>query len=172
MSKMKELSAVLDELVTCGETLINTANALKDIFSSDADTPGSRPAPADPAENATKPAPSSKNAKKPSASKSEPATTKADPEQKTEPEPLTKEAVRGILAAKSAEGYGDEIRALLKKYGAKQLKQVDPKDYAALVEDAETIGASTGTQETGSNAGTANSGSNIEATAAEEDSDE
>ena len=128
MSKMKELSAVLDELVTCGETLISTANALKDIFSSDADTPGSRPAPADPAENETKPAPSSKNAKKPPASKSEPTTTKADSEQKPEPEPLTKEAVRGILAAKSAEGYGDEIRALLKKYGAKQLKQVDPKD--------------------------------------------
>lgn len=39
MSKMKGLSTVLDELVTCGETLISTANALKDIFSGDVETP-------------------------------------------------------------------------------------------------------------------------------------
>ena len=68
MSKMKELAAVLDELVTCGEALISTANSLRDIFS------------------------------------------------------------------------GDEIRALLGKFGAKQLKQVDPSDYAALVTAAESIG--------------------------------
>ena len=37
MSKMKELSMVLDELVTCGETLISTANALKEIFSNTPD---------------------------------------------------------------------------------------------------------------------------------------
>lgn len=162
MSKMKELSAVLDELVTCGETLISTANALKDIFNSDADTPDSHPAPADPAENETKPALSSKNAKKPSVSKSESTAMKAEPEPNPEPKPLTKEAVRGILAAKSAKGYGDEIRALLKKYGAKQLKQVDPSDYAALVKDAEAIGPETDTDITG----------DTEATAAEEDSDE
>lgn len=34
MSKMNELSQVLDEMVSCGENLIQAAKALKDIFSS------------------------------------------------------------------------------------------------------------------------------------------
>ncbi len=34
MSKMCELSQVLDEMVSCGENLIQAAKALKDIFSS------------------------------------------------------------------------------------------------------------------------------------------
>ena len=37
MSKMSELSQVLDELVACGEGLIRTANALRDIFSASAE---------------------------------------------------------------------------------------------------------------------------------------
>ena len=125
MSKMKELSTVLDELVTCGETLINTANALKEIFSSEPDV-AETPAPTEPAEEAK---PAAKNRKK--------ATATAP-----EPEAYTKEQVRGILAAKSGAGHSDEVRALLAKFGAKQLKQVDPKDYAALVKEAEQISES------------------------------
>ena len=34
MSKMSELSQVLDEMVSCGENLIQAAKALKNIFSS------------------------------------------------------------------------------------------------------------------------------------------
>lgn len=34
MSKMSELSQILDEMVSCGENLIQAAKALKDIFSS------------------------------------------------------------------------------------------------------------------------------------------
>ena len=34
MSKMSKLSQVLDEMVSCGENLIQAAKALKDIFSS------------------------------------------------------------------------------------------------------------------------------------------
>ena len=34
MSKMSELSQVLDKMVSCGENLIQAAKALKDIFSS------------------------------------------------------------------------------------------------------------------------------------------
>lgn len=36
MSKMSELSQVLDELISCGEKMIQTANAIKEIFSADA----------------------------------------------------------------------------------------------------------------------------------------
>ncbi len=37
MSKMSELSQALDELTACGEGLIRTANALREIFSAEAE---------------------------------------------------------------------------------------------------------------------------------------
>ena len=39
MSKMSELSQVLDEMIACGEGMIKAANAIKDIFSSTEETP-------------------------------------------------------------------------------------------------------------------------------------
>lgn len=39
MSKMSELSQVLDEMIACGEGMIKAANALKDIFSSTEEAP-------------------------------------------------------------------------------------------------------------------------------------
>lgn len=135
MSKMKELSMVLDELVTCGETLISTANALKQIFSEPAADTG----------------PASKNTKPPKgkATQSQPETADAEATEKPDPKPAkshpapksyTKEEVRGILAGISSAGHSDEVRALLLKFGAKQLKQVDPKNYPALVKEAAAIG--------------------------------
>ena len=122
MSKMKELATVLDDLVACGETLISTANSLKEIFSGNAEDTGGTLTDQiwQDQNNALADAPASKN--------KAPAKT------------YTKEQVRGILAAKPGEGHSDEVRALLAKYGAKQLKQVDPKDYAALIAEAEKIG--------------------------------
>ena len=95
MSKMSELSQVLDEMIACGEGMIKAA---KDIFSSTEEAPA-----------------------------------------KTAPS-YTKEDVRGILAAKSAAGFKKEVKELLEKFGAQQLKQVEPKDYAALLKEAEVIG--------------------------------
>ncbi len=100
MSKMSELSQVLDEMIACGEGMIKAANTLKDFFSSTEEAPA-----------------------------------------KTEPAPIyTKEDVRGVLAAKSAAGFKKEVKDLLEKYGAQQLKQINPKDYAALLKEAEVIG--------------------------------
>ena len=135
MSKMKELSMVLDELVTCGETLISTANALKEIFSEPAADTG----------------PASKNTKPPKgkATQSQPETSDEEASEELDSKPAksqsapksyTKEEVRGILAAKSSAGHSDEVRALLAKYGSKQLKQVDPKDYPAMISEAAAIG--------------------------------
>ena len=100
MSKMSELSQVLEEMIACGEGMIKAANAIKEIFSSTEEAP---------------------------------AVPESAPS-------YTKEDVRGILAAKSAAGFKKEVKELLKKYGAQQLKQVDPKDYAALIKEAEVIG--------------------------------
>lgn len=152
MSKMKELSMVLDELVTCGETLISTANALKEIFSNTPDdekppAKNSRKAPAKSKTETAKPTHEENPDDYPyeitddSDSEAEASTTKS--ETKPAANPITKEQVRGILAAKSGAGHSDEVRALLAKFGAKQLKQVDPKDYAALIKAAEKIGTDT-----------------------------
>ncbi|KXU03813.1 hypothetical protein [Streptococcus oralis] len=53
---------------------------------------------------------------------------------------VTLEELRGVLATKASEGFKDEIRALLKAYGADSLSKLDPKNYSALMEEAGGIG--------------------------------
>ena len=60
------------------------------------------------------------------------------------PKPITKEEVRAEPAARSAAGYGVQVRALLKRYGAAQLSAVDPDDYADLLLEAQAIGTEVG----------------------------
>ena len=59
----------------------------------------------------------------------------------TPPEPaekkLTIEDVRPVLAKKSIEGHN--VQALILKYGAKKLSEVDPAHYADLLHDAEVL---------------------------------
>ena len=107
-------------MIACGEGMIKAANAIKDIFSSTEEAPA-------------KPETSAKEI-----FKQEPEV----PEQQVaDPAPsYTKEDVRGVLAAKSAAGFKKEVKELLEKYGAQQLKQVKPEDYAALLKEAEVIG--------------------------------
>ena len=52
---------------------------------------------------------------------------------------LTLEDVRSVLSGISANGHGAEIRELLKKYGQTKLSEIDPKDYPALLADAEVL---------------------------------
>ncbi|KAB1958179.1 hypothetical protein ACW189_05045 [Limosilactobacillus fermentum] len=51
-----------------------------------------------------------------------------------------KVTVRKMLAKKSAEGYTDQVKALLHKFGAEKLSDVDPKDYEDLYYNAEGLG--------------------------------
>ena len=68
----------------------------------------------------------------------EPAT---EPEAAPDPpqDAITLETVRGILSQKSLEGHGTEIRTLLQRYGHTKLSEIDPKDYPALLADAEVL---------------------------------
>ena len=68
-----------------------------------------------------------------------PAPAPADPP----PKAITLEEVRAVLAEKSHDGYTDQVRGLLQKYGAEKLSGVDPKHYAALMKDAEVLGHAT-----------------------------
>lgn len=52
---------------------------------------------------------------------------------------FTLEQVRAVLAEKSHEGLTAEVRALLLKYGAPKLSEIDPKNYEALMADAEVL---------------------------------
>lgn len=51
-----------------------------------------------------------------------------------------KVTVRKMLAKKSAEGYTTQVKALLHKFGAEKLSDVDPKDYKDLYYSAEGLG--------------------------------
>ena len=68
-----------------------------------------------------------------------PAPVPADPP----PKAITLEEVRAVLAERSHDGYTDQVRGLLQKYGAEKLSGVDPKHYAALMKDAEVLGHAT-----------------------------
>lgn len=56
------------------------------------------------------------------------------------PEPeLTLEQVRAVHANKSRQGHTAETRALLQKYGASKLSQIDLAHYKALLAEAEVM---------------------------------
>ena len=65
-----------------------------------------------------------------------PATAK---EVKPAAKAVTLEQVRAVLADKSQQGFTADVRALLEKYGAPKLSQIDPVNYAALLADAEEL---------------------------------
>lgn len=52
----------------------------------------------------------------------------------------TLEDVRGILAEKSQAGFSADVKALITKFGADKLSEVDANNYAELVKEAEEIG--------------------------------
>ena len=120
MSKMSELSAMIDNLISCGETLAETGRALKEFYSGTEEA-----APAKPEKKTKKqdPAPA-------------PAEAPADKQ-------YSKEEVRGILAKKANEAEGRfkaDVKAIVQKYGnGGSLTNVDPKDYAALVREVEGL---------------------------------
>lgn len=59
-------------------------------------------------------------------------------EEKESPK-LTLEKVRAVLAEKSRAGGTAEVREIIQKFGAKRLSEIDPKDYAAILKEAEVL---------------------------------
>lgn len=117
MSKMSELSQALDELVACGEGLIRTANAIRDMFTGE-------PEPEEKPVTAAEP------------SKAEAAAAP----QAEEPKKYTFAEVRKAFSAKSHAGYTDQVKALIASYGADKLSAVKEEDYPALMADLEALG--------------------------------
>ncbi len=160
MSKMSELSMLLDDLIQCGEKLTETGKALKAFYSS-TDEPAATPEKAGKRQSA-KPAPLPEAKSQDNLPEAEPQAV-SQVEKQTEPEQpapaadqeaapsapppaktYDKEEIRALLAAKAAESdgiYRAQVRDLVKKYGnGGSLTDVDPKDYADLAADTEAIG--------------------------------
>lgn len=52
---------------------------------------------------------------------------------------ITLEQVRKVLAELSRNGFTEDVRTLLKKYGSDKLSGIKQEDYQALLEDARGI---------------------------------
>ena len=122
MSKMSELSAMIDNLISCGETLAETGRALKEFYSGTEEAAPAKP---------------EKKTKKQDLAPAEAIDIRIAEKQ------YSKEEVRGILAKKANEAEGRfkaDVKAIVQKYGnGGSLTNVDPKDYAALVTEVEGL---------------------------------
>jgi hypothetical protein len=65
-------------------------------------------------------------------------TTAAESAQQQEP-PVTIEQVRAVLAEKSQAGKQPEVKALISKFGANKLTDIEPAHYAELLKEAEEL---------------------------------
>lgn len=121
MSKMCELSMMLDSLIDCGEKLTETAKALK-AFYSDTET---------------------ENEKKTDEAKPKQSTKKKPPEPEQKPT-LKKEDVRLLLSKKASEDdgrYKVQVKELVKKYAnGGSLTDIPADQYEALLQELEVIG--------------------------------
>ncbi|MGP2526789.1 rRNA biogenesis protein rrp5 [Acidaminococcus sp. LBK-2] len=53
---------------------------------------------------------------------------------------LTLEEVRKVAADKSRQGFTNEVRELIQKYGADKLSTMDPENYGAFLQGLEVMG--------------------------------
>lgn len=117
MDKVQELVSSLDDMAACSERLMKALLGVRDIIT------GNR-----------KKAESKATATK--AATPEKAETKPEkPAEKT----YTFVEVRQACSAKAHEGYTDQIRALIAKYGADRLSAVKEDDYTAIMADLEAL---------------------------------
>jgi hypothetical protein len=114
MSKVKEMAMTIEDLRAAAAAINDAADWLAAQFSGNDDEAT--------AKTPAAPAPAPVEAKKPE---------------------LKLEDVRAVLAEKSRAGFTAEVRSLLQKYGATKLSLVDPKDYEALLKDAEVLSHAT-----------------------------
>ena len=119
MSKMSNLDHVIDEMITAGQKMIESATALRELFS-ETEKPEEK-------KTATKPLFDPTPAKK------------EEPKPKPETKTYTFQEVRGIMASLSGKGMKAEAKALLTKFGASRLSEVKEDDYPALAAEAEAL---------------------------------
>ena len=70
----------------------------------------------------------------------EETVTKPDQSKPESQKEIQLEDVRAVLATKAKDGFKNEVRSLLNAYGASSLSALDPKHFAAILEEAGGIG--------------------------------
>ena len=123
MSTMSDISALLDEIKSCGNTLISIYDEMHNLIDSK-----------EPDEEKPRP----KNRKRKTEEAPETVLEEQPPEEP--PKPLTFEEIQTAFGMKSRDGYTAEVKALITKFGAKKLSEIDPTDYPALIKELEVIG--------------------------------
>lgn len=76
----------------------------------------------------------------------EPMKQESPAEKASEPEPeksIRLEDVRAVLAAKSRDGYGAQVRELIRTHGGSKLSDINPAEYGAMLKEAEVFGHAT-----------------------------
>jgi hypothetical protein len=114
MSKTKLLLNVVEDvqsLINCYQTLAEDLQELCDAFS----------------ENGT------------AVSTSESGLNETSAEDKTNEPTITLEEVRTVLAKLAQDGKQAELKALIEKYGANRLSEVDSKHYLAILKEVEAM---------------------------------
>lgn len=109
MGRMKELAEQVAELKKCGEILIDISETLTQMFL---------------AADVEKPV------------KEESKDIVAPKEKK---KVYSFEEVRAVLAAKSRDGYTDEVKAVISSFGVEKLSDIDPSKYEELLQKMEVI---------------------------------
>ncbi len=118
MAIMSELDAALKALLEYSEGIQDTVRGIRALMSGN-DAPDSK--------ETARTAQREKTAEEPAP---------AEPEKV-----YTLQEVRAMLKAKTDQGYRAEVKALLKVHGAERLPDIDPKEYPAMMKEAEEIGA-------------------------------
>ena len=76
----------------------------------------------------------------PNISEETPSVQETSEAMATEPkEKVTLEEVRAALAEKSRSGFTAEVKALIKKFGAEKLSDIDESRFAEVLAEAEAI---------------------------------
>lgn len=118
MSKMSELSMLLNSLIECGKKLTETAKSLKAFY-----TDTGEPEPKQPEKPKKDAAPKPESEKKPA---------------------LKKEDVRLLLSKKASEDEGRykvQVKNLVRKYAnGGSLTDIPPEKYGDLLQELEVIG--------------------------------
>lgn len=72
------------------------------------------------------------------------ATQKVVSTEKIQPEVTIRlEDIRAVLAAKSRDGYGAQVRELIAKHGGSKLSDIDSSEYATMLKETEAFGHAT-----------------------------
>lgn len=132
MGKMKDLSTILDSMVECGNALVTSATALKDLCENILQCGNTLQT----AATALKDFYSAVSTEE---KKTALPNKKAETPTKEPEKTYTLEEVRAILSAKSKAGFREQVKEMINKRGVDNLTKLEPSEYPSLVKEVEGL---------------------------------